>query len=169
MDFIAHDFWSVAYVVLLTIAGYATIKGRNTDERRILHILILNWLCVRSLVTWFEQDPVLWSVLDVASIVALLVYGRTFASGVCALFHFASLQIDILHHFGAVSIETALALWDLLAFIVLLIMAGAANDFWTGKRLRFTDLWWNRSPAAHSVLVVRRNTSQSPDVDNPKN
>jgi hypothetical protein len=101
--------------------------------------------------------------------IGMLVYGKTDAAKVCALLFFGIVSVGVAFDAGLMEYATVTVFWDVAGYIILLIMAGAANDFWTGKRLRLTDLWWNRSSASRSVLAVRRNASQSPDVGNPKN
>lgn len=166
MDFIAHDFWSSIYLVALVIAGVVTFRGSEKSARRILHILIVNWLVMRCNVHFFEKNEFVFVALGVASFVALILYGRSAASYVCAFLFLGILNVDFALRSGFVSYRTAGELWDALAFAVLLIMAGASNDFWSG---RFSRLWRNGNSVADTSMAVRRDASERPTLVDRQN
>ena len=160
MDFIAHDFWSGVYVVLLSIAGYVTFKGKNTDERRILYTMLANWIATRTFVS-LALPSTFFFAADIATMVALLIYGKTDAAKVCSLIFFCIVSAGIALDAKLLSYSTVAAFWDVAGYLILLIMAGAANDFWTGKRIRLSNVWRNRAITGNSMLAVRRNTTAS--------
>jgi hypothetical protein len=163
MKFIAHDFWSGVYIIALIIAGCVTIKGRNTDERRILYVMAANWMATRTFVS-LSAPSTFFFAADVLSMIALIVFGKTDASKVCALFFFGIVSVGIAFDEGLIAYSNVTVWWDILSFAIMLIMAGAANDFWTGKRVRFAGVWRHRNSSGHSLLAVRRNATKSPSV-----
>jgi hypothetical protein len=160
MDFFFTGLWGFIYLVALIVAGCFTFVGKITDERRILHVLLINWFFVRCIVSFMDKDETAFMASSIFAVVALAVYARTMASSVCAILFFIIMQFDILDRMEIMSFSEAAEIQDAIGFVVLFIMAGAANDFWTGKFSRLPNLWRNRG-ASHFPMLGQRGYSKT--------
>lgn len=167
MEFFFTGVWGFLYLVTLIIAGYVTIRGRNTDERRILYALIANWLATRTFVVIGAADSYYFAA-DVLTMIALVVFGKTDATKVSALLYFGIVSVGMAFDAGLIAYSSVTVWWDVLSFAIMLIMAGAANDFWSGKRIRLTDIWRYRTASGPSVLAVRNNPTDGDSVGSGK-
>jgi hypothetical protein len=132
--FIAHDLWSAVWVGLLSISGIVTISGNKKEARRILYVLCLNWLATRSIVSLWPSSDLLWLLNDFVTVIAFILYGRTVPAKACALLFFIIAQFDIAMIIGLAQFSPVAAISDLLGYIILIIMVGAAHDL-DGRRI----------------------------------
>lgn len=139
MDFIAHDFWSGAWLASLAFAGVVTLAGSDAVAKRILAILCVNFLATRSIVFWALPD-FLWVINDLVATVALALCGRTIAARASALLFFIILQFDLAMFFGWASFAPVAAVSDLLGYIILVVMMSAAHGNGGGKYSDPVDL-----------------------------
>jgi hypothetical protein len=128
MPFIPNSTFGMAYMAALAIAGVITLRGEHKEARRILWVLCLNWLVTRANVSLWPSNDVLWLANDFMTVAALAVYGRTVPAKACAILFFIIGQFDIAMGLGWASFAPVAAISDLLGYIVLIIMAGAAYD-----------------------------------------
>jgi hypothetical protein len=131
----AHDFWSAAWIVSLTIFGAITLAGRKTVPNRILFIMAANFLATRTIL-FFDLPDFLWVKNDLVTTLALALCGRTVASKACSALFFIILQFDLAMFFGFAGFASVAAVSDLLGYIILVVMAGAAHDIPRGRLFR---------------------------------
>jgi hypothetical protein len=134
MPFIPNSLFGIAYMSALTIAGIVMLFGNRKEARRILYVLCLNWLATRSIVSLWPSNDLLWLLNDFVTVIALILYGRTVPAKACALLFFIIAQFDIAMIMGLAQLSPVAAISDLLGYIVLIIMVGAAHDL-DGRRI----------------------------------
>lgn len=84
MPFLPDTAYGVAYVVALAIAGFVTLAGEVTAPRRILAVMLANWVAVRWLGTT-EAGPLAGIVLSSATTLALALCGAGRAGNASAI------------------------------------------------------------------------------------
>jgi hypothetical protein len=174
MDFVANDLWSAIWVVVLAIAGIATIMGEYKDHRRILWVLILNFIVTRACVTLWPSNHILWIANDAVTVVALALYGRTKAAMACASLFFIIVQLDLGLLMGGANFAPIAAMSDFLGYLVLIIMTGAAHGTggrvaaqWRGTADRlghhFNFVEGGRTVATRAGVLSRSNSKSASD------
>jgi hypothetical protein len=176
MSFIPNTLFGITYMAALAIAGVATCLGKEKKERRILWVLIANFIITRAIVSGMNENSALWLANDFGAVVGFLLYARTEAARACALLFFIIAQFDIIMVAGWVEFTPVAAVSDLLGYIVLIIMAGAANDL-DGRisfishrpRFRYLDRFFTlekRRTISPSSAMPFRNISESKTMAN---
>ncbi len=174
MTFIAHDAWSLIWLVSLCVAGLVTVMGKYRDARRILAVMVVNWLCTRSIVTFAPHNDFLWQLSDAVACVGMAGYGRTKAAYAVASLFFIILLFDTAMILQLAAFPQIAAISDALGFLMLIIMAGAAHGN-NGRRdihSRFNRLGFGniypsvafRSEHIGGSANPVRSTSQTPDT-----
>lgn len=167
IDFIAHDFWSAAWLVLLVAAGLVAFLTGHIPARRILLCFVMNWLGTRALVAWANDSDLAWIVLDGATVAALVLYGRSRSAMAVAILFALILALDNLAAWGGASYSQVAAGSDLLGAIGLLIMTGA--HYVDGKLEHTKSRGFGRGTADRrggggGFVPVRRSISHGPGL-----
>lgn len=126
MPFLPDTAYGVAYVVALAIAGFVTLAGEVTAPRRILAVMLANWVAVRWLGTT-EAGPLAGIVLSSATTLALAMCGAGRAGNASAILFALIVVVDHMTALSIVSNEQAGAASDLLGYLILIVMAGTAH------------------------------------------
>lgn len=132
IDFFAHDFWSTAWLISLSVAGLITATAGDTVAKRILAALVANYLITRCVVFYSLPDTV-WIASDLVATVALALCGRTVANYACAFLFFIIFNFGLFMFLGFATFAPVAAVSDFLGYIILIIMTSSAR-FGRGKR-----------------------------------
>jgi hypothetical protein len=173
VNFIAHDEWSLIWLAALCVAGLITVMGRKRDARRILAVMVVNWLCTRLVVTFAPHNDFLWQLSDAVACIGMAAYGRTKAAYAVASLFFIILLFDTAMILKIAAFPQIAAISDALGFLMLTIMAGAAHGNNGRRSLHhgvnrrgFGNLYHSvtfRSEHTRGSRHVTRGTSQTPD------
>jgi hypothetical protein len=128
MTFIPNTFFGISYLLALIVAGAITFYGERTEQRRILWLLVCNFIITRAIVSLWPSQDWLWLANDYATSIALVLYGRTRAAKACAILFSIIAQFDLAMIVGWANFPAVAAISDFLGYLILLIMTGAAHD-----------------------------------------
>jgi hypothetical protein len=128
MPFIPNTVFGIAYLLALIVAGAITLHGECTEQRRVLWVLVGNFIITRAIVSLWPSQAVLWLANDYVTSIALALYGRTQAAKACAVLFSIIAQFDLAMIMGWANFSAVAAMSDLLGYLVLIIMTGAAHD-----------------------------------------
>lgn len=120
--------------MLLAISFVAVHAGREPVARRLIWVMVVNFLVVRCIVFWALSD-FLWVINDLLATALMLASGRENSARACAVLFFIILQFDLAMLTGFSDFGSVAAVSDLLGFIILVVIAGAAHDFPRNGRL----------------------------------
>jgi hypothetical protein len=135
MSFIAHDEWSAIWVLLLlAFGGYVFWRNVETSNR-ILALMVLNWICTRSIVTLSPNNDIAMLSLDAVTCIAMAWYGRSIPALAIAMLFFVITLFDSAKVLGLSTFAQVGAVSDALGILMLIIMAGASHGD-TGKLAR---------------------------------
>jgi hypothetical protein len=154
MSFLFTGPWGVAWLVSLAIAGLVTLAGRDKTAKRVLAVLVVNFFATRTVV-FFELPDILWVINDLVATVALALCGRTVVARASAMLFFIIFQFSLALFLGFASFEPVAAVSDLLGYIILVVMAGAAHDTPRGGFRHFSGIRFRSAGGVHPVALRR--------------
>ena len=135
MYFIAHDEWSVIWLVLLLAFGGYTYHRNVEASNRILALMVLNWIGTRSIVTFLPDNNIAMLSLDAVTCIAMAWYGRSIHALAVAMLFFIVTLFDSIEVLKLSTFSQSQAVSDGLGLLMLIIMAGASHGD-TGKLAR---------------------------------
>jgi hypothetical protein len=127
MGFFFTGMWGAIWLGALVAASLVTLAGDNRKAWGICAVMWCNWIGTRSIVTFDTSNDIAWLLLDFTTVIVLLTLcsGRA-AKSVATLFTII-LALNVNDAAGFADFEQTAAMADLLGFVMLVIMAGAAH------------------------------------------
>jgi hypothetical protein len=133
MPFFPDSFWGLAYLTALVIFGAITWAGPNLTARRILFVLVVHWVAMRSINVIDHDNFILWLVHDYVFFIALLVCGGGIAARACSGLFLVMVAFDSYSLVFGGSFEGAAAVAEVIGYLAMIIMAGSAHGGTNGK------------------------------------
>lgn len=136
MPFFPDTIYGLVYLAALILFGFITWFGPNKKARRILAVLVVHWVTLRT-IDWYDHDNfILWLVHDYVFFFALLFCGGGLAARACSALFLVMVAFDSYSLLFGGSFEGAAAVAEGIGYLAMLIMAGSAHGGTDGKLAR---------------------------------
>lgn len=133
MNFIAHDFWSLVWLMALLLTSAITFACGSLTATKMVAIMWINWLCTRALVTFDKGNDVLWMALELSTMVAFLLLGGGLAGKAIAGCFFVIMTVGNLQVLGLLNFSQSAAVADTLGVLSLILIGWTAHAGHDGK------------------------------------
>jgi hypothetical protein len=152
IEFIAHDFWSAAWVIALFATGLIVAAKGNKTMLACLAAMIVNWIFTRSIVFW-DLPNIYWIANDLVTTFALALCGKETANRACAALFAIIVAFDLNLWLDVFDYTPVTAVWDLLGYMILIIMIGASLN---GSKRAKWNTYHMAGSGSLSAIPLRR-------------
>jgi hypothetical protein len=135
MPFIPDSIAGISYVSIL---GFLTLVALLGNARKVSNLVILmwvHWVSIRIIDVIDKDNSLLWIGQGTIMVILLLFTSKLIVAKAMAIIFYIGILCDEFNYFKGGSFDSAAAIGELIGYLAMIFMAGAAHDM-GGRTIR---------------------------------